>query len=187
MTCKKCHAFLFDLLDDELSVLDVKRIQEHLYGCEKCQQFIQNEKTRASFFHDLRLLRRLHYRGGVPPLTEAEALDPEWKKRGLPLWILSAQRRPLDVRTSRRQYHLWGIAAGAVLMLLGLSGFFLLRPQHDTAAGPSRASMLEIRLDSVPRVQVISVELKGKPAKPFIFQTPKASFIWIAPSKDMGG
>jgi hypothetical protein len=78
------------------------------------------------------------------------------------------------------------MAAGAVLVLIGLSGFLLFRPHPNPAAGTG-ASMREIRADSAPRVQVISVELKGKPAKPYIYQTPKASFIWIAPSKDIGG
>jgi len=81
---------------------------------------------------------------------------------------------------------LWGITAGAVLVLMGLSGFFLFRPHHDQSAGVG-ASVRETQADSAPRVQVISVELKGKPAKPYIYQTPKASFIWIAPSKDIGG
>jgi hypothetical protein len=38
----------------------------------------------------------------------------------------------------------------------------------------------------IPRVQVISAELGGMRAKAYIYQTPMASFIWIAPSKEPG-
>jgi hypothetical protein len=70
---------------------------------------------------------------------------------------------------------------------MGLFGFFLFWPHGDKAIDSASALTPETRVDSAPRVQVISVELKGKPAKPYIYQTPKASFIWIAPFKDIGG
>jgi len=186
MTCKKCHAFMYDLLDDALSASEVERVRRHLDACEKCRRFFQDEKAWANLVHDLRSLLGLHYRGGVPPLTEAEARDPGWKTRGLPKWILPARRRPLDNRAAGLRYCLWRIAAAAALVLIGLSSFFLFRPHHEHVAA-SKASAPESATDSSPRIQVISVELKGKPAKPYIYQTPKASFIWIAPSKDIGG
>ena len=72
-------------------------------------------------------------------------------------------------------------------MLVGLSGFFLFRPHGEKVISSASVSTPEARTDSAPRVQVISVEFKGKPAKPYIYQTPNASFIWIAPFKDIGG
>jgi hypothetical protein len=177
---------MYDLLDEALSASDLERVRQHLRGCEKCRRFFQDEKTWAGFVRDSASLVGLHYRGGVPSIAGVEARDPAWRTRGLPPWILSARRRPSDVRMSRLRYLLWGITAGVVLVLIGLSGFLLFLPHHDKAAGVG-VSMRETRADSAPRVQVISVELKGKPAKPYIYQTPKASFIWIAPSKDIGG
>lgn len=186
MTCKRCRIMMYDLLDEALSASDLERVRQHLRGCEKCRRFFQDEKTWAGFVRDSASLVGLHYRGGVPSIAGAEARDPAWRTRGLPPWILSARRRPSDVRMSRLRYLFWGITAGVVLVLIGLSGFLLFLPHHDKAAGVG-ASMRETRADSAPRVQVISVELKGKPAKSYIYQTPKASFIWIAPSKDIGG
>ena len=79
------------------------------------------------------------------------------------------------------------MTVGAILLLFGLAGFFLFRLHEDKATSSASSSTSETRMDSAPRIQVISVELKGKPAKSYIYQTPKASFIWIAPSKDIGG
>jgi hypothetical protein len=79
----------------------------------------------------------------------------------------------------------WAFAAGATLFILGTIGFFLLRPHDRKILGPE--SLLPKRpAVAIPRVQVISVELGGKRAKTYIFQTPTASFIWIAPSKELG-
>jgi hypothetical protein len=177
---------MYDLLDEALSASDLERVRQHLRGCEKCRRFFQDEKTWAGFVRDSASLVGLHYRGGVPSIAGAEARDPAWRTRGLPPWILSARRRPSDVRAAGLRYCLWRIAAAAALVLIGLSSFFLFRPHHEHAAA-SKASAPESGTDSAPRVQVISVELKGKPAKPYIYQTPRASFIWIAPSKDIGG
>jgi hypothetical protein len=186
MTCKRCRIMMYDLLDEALSASALERVRRHLRGCEKCRRFFQNEKTWAGLVRDSASLQGLHYRGGVPSIAGSEARNPAWRTKGLPPWILSARRRLSDERTSRLRYLLWGTAAGAVLVLIGLSGFLLFLPHHDKAAGIG-ASIRETLTDSAPRVQVISVELKGKPAKPYIYQTPKASFIWIAPSKDIGG
>jgi len=186
MTCKKCRTLMYDILDEAISASALERVRRHLHRCEKCRRFFQDEKTWAGLVRDSASLQGLHYRGGVPSLTGGEARDPVGRTRGLPPWVLSGRRRPSDERPSRLRYLLWGITAGAVLVLMGLSGFFLFRPHHDQSAGVG-ASVRETQADSAPRVQVISVELKGKPAKPYIYQTPKASFIWIAPSKDIGG
>lgn len=187
MTCKKWRSLIYDLLDEALPGPDVERVQEHLDGCEKCRRFFLGEKAWAGFVQDSAALQRLRYRRGVPSLTGTETRDPARSVRGFPSRVLSGRRRLPNQRAARLQYYLWCIAAGGVLVLVGLSGFFLFRPHGEKVISSASVSMPEARADSAPRVQVISVEFKGKPAKPYIYQTPKASFIWIAPSKDIGG
>jgi hypothetical protein len=77
-------------------------------------------------------------------------------------------------------------AAISAFFILGTIGFFLLRPHGRKLSGPE-SSLPETPAADIPRVQVISVELGGKRAKAYVYQTPTATFIWIAPSKEIGG
>ena len=38
-----------------------------------------------------------------------------------------------------------------------------------------------------PRIIIKHAEIKGKKAKPYIYQTPYVSFIWFAETKNSGG
>jgi anti-sigma factor RsiW len=78
----------------------------------------------------------------------------------------AAGHRSGDGRRLRLQ-----VAAGVALLFLAVGG----PTPAEKAAGPG------------PRVQVFSAELRGKPAKAYIYQTPRISFVWISPSKEIGG
>jgi len=124
------------------------------------------------------------------------SLEPAWIEKTPSLWIQvrrliemgekSPVRRP-ESRSLLFRAPRWALAAiGASAILVGALSYFLFVGRPDKKAG-LEASRREAPTEASPRVLVISVELKGKPAKSFIYQTPKASFIWITPSKEIGG
>ena len=187
MKCKICRSHLPEFRDDSLSREDLDRVRRHLAGCEKCRKFYEDERRLAGLIQNSLSLRALHYRGGAPSVASVNDLLPELRPQRIPRrYLLFPPRWTPDIRDARFHYRLWRIAFGAALIILGISGFFLFRRPADKAVGFEASKRLELK-ETDPRVQVISVELKGKPAKPYIFQTPKASFIWIGPSKDIGG
>jgi hypothetical protein len=93
----------------------------------------------------------------------------------------AAGHRSGDGRRLRLQ-----VAAGVALLFLAVGGWILFRNRDGGALllGPTPA---EKAAGPGPRVQVFSAELRGKPAKAYIYQTPRISFVWISPSKEIGG
>ena len=81
----------------------------------------------------------------------------------------------------------WALAAaGAVLLASIVIGVFYWKygeRRQDQRAG--KGPLIDV--ESAARVQVISVEFEGRKAKPYLFQTPRTTFIWISPTKDIGG
>jgi len=164
MNCKRCRSRIYDLLDDRLSAAELEGVRKHLDGCDHCRLFLRDEKRLAELMHRSAELSLLRYRGTTPAVSPGLAnTNRAWFRR-----------------------YAWEGAAAAAFLILGLGGYFLLRSPGGGASG-SGAQPGEARIDMLPRIHVISVELNGKPAKPFIYQTPKTSFIWIAPSKEIGG
>jgi hypothetical protein len=78
------------------------------------------------------------------------------------------------------------VAIGAALLFLAVGGWMLFRNRDGgpSSSGPSAPGAAP---GFGPRVRVFSAELRGKPAKTYIYQTPKISFVWISPSKEIGG
>ncbi len=124
-------------------------------------------------------------------------LKPEWIPEASSLWpqvraeIISRQIEPetLCPTVSRPRFRrpMRALAAAiSAFFILGTIGFFLLR-QHGRQLPAPESPVSTKPSVSLPRVQVISVELGGKRAKAYVYQTPTATFIWIAPSKDNGG
>jgi hypothetical protein len=124
------------------------------------------------------------------------SLKPPWLETTPSLWppvrrLINAREdalekirpksHPLRIRVPR-----WAVAAAGVLLSLAALAYFMWL-KHPAGSTALEASKEEERSAVIPRVLVKSVELKGKPAKSYIFQTPKASFVWIAPSKGSGG
>lgn len=121
---------------------------------------------------------------------------PDWIQGTPNLWprirpkVISYENRPETFRPGISQWQLrarrWSLAsAAAAFLFLGLIGFFLLRQSDHKIPGPE-SSLPKEPAAPIPRVQVISAELGGMRAKAYIYQTPMASFIWIAPSKELG-
>jgi len=122
---------------------------------------------------------------------------PGWIQETRNLWprvrrgIFSFENRPEefcpDIHAARFRVKKWRLAAAfSALFVLGVIGFFFLGHHERNVLAPELVP-LQAPAAMAPRIQVISVELKGKRAKAYIYQTPTASFIWIAPAKDIGG
>jgi hypothetical protein len=121
----------------------------------------------------------------------AALFKPDWIEETPSLWprireavAASETRGEVKIPERRPAFHSfqrWALAsAAAMLLLAGIAGWLVLGRRGRPGAGPADSGAL-------PRVRLLSVELKGKKAKPYIFQTPKASFVWITPSKEIGG
>jgi hypothetical protein len=78
------------------------------------------------------------------------------------------------------------VAVGAALIFLSVGGWILFHHRDAGRALPGAVSNGNIA-GSGPRVRVFSAELRGKPAKTYIYQTPKISIVLISPSKEIGG
>jgi len=186
MNCKRCRSRIYDLLDDGRSPADDDRVREHLDGCAKCRQFLRDEARLAELIQKSTSLRMLRYLGGMPSsATEAARYRAPGPTDFSPA-IPAGPGRSAAARRAWFRRFAWGAAAAAAFIILGLGGYFLLRSPSGGASGIGPTAK-DARIETAPRVHVISVELNGKPAKPFIYQTPKVSFIWIVPSKDIGG
>ena len=122
---------------------------------------------------------------------------PDWIQDAASLWpricetIVSSERRterlPPEVGRDRLRLRKWGwLGASAAIFILGAIGFFILRHHGRNIPEPGPTPP-QVPAALIPRVQVISAEIGGKRAKAYIYQTPAASFIWLAPSKDIGG
>jgi hypothetical protein len=186
MNCKHWRSRIYDLLDDGLSAAEADRVRRHMDGCAECLQFWRDETRLAERISQAASLRTLRYRGAIPSSEAPSARDHRQGPTHAVSAIPAGQDHHADFRGAWLFRHPWGAAAGAALLILGLGAFLLLRSPREIASGSTAASK-DGRIEATPRIQVISVEFHGKPAKPFIYQTPKASFIWIVPSKDIGG
>jgi hypothetical protein len=135
-----------------------------------------------------------------------EALNPDWIARGPGLWprVLAGieakdaaslpsppaqMRAKLRPAASRRKW-LWAPASTLAVSLAIMAGVWLVvvrNGRREAPKGESPTGRLNLPAAAAPRVQVFSAEVGGKRAKTYIYQTPKALFIWIAPSKEIGG
>jgi len=123
----------------------------------------------------------------VPPTEEdcaALVRPPEWVREEASLWPEIRKRlreggaAPVRTGTGRRLL----VPARRLIpaAAIGLSALALLivlvrQAGHQVpGAGPSR-------------VDVISAEIQGKEARPSIFQTKNASYIWFSQASDEGG
>jgi len=161
------------------AVLPIKKwkaalIRRHFERCPSCAEEVERiNKAAGAFFR------------------------PDWIQDTTNLWpqicykIASSEKRavriPSEIGRGRFRLRKWGWAgASAAFLILGAIGFFILR-HHDRSIPAPELAPPQVPVALIPRVQVISAEIGGKPAKPYIYQTPAASFIWLAPSKDIGG
>jgi hypothetical protein len=153
-------------------------IRKHFERCQRCSQEIEAVADAAG-----------------------SALKPKWIQESPSLWPKIRERlvsrksqpelrlslpRPYPGRAHARRWKQAAVAALAAVIVLGSIGLFVLRHSGRARLGPGSGPPGEPPGTS-PRVEVNAAELKGKPANPYIYQTPRASFIWIAPSKEIGG
>lgn len=149
-------------------------IRRHFERCPTCAEEIDLQgKTGNAFFKPDWIHETPNLWPQIRPKIISDESRPDTFRPGISLGQLRARR--------------WSLAAAAAAFLfLGAIGFFLLRPHDRKILGPE--SLLPKEPAAViPRIQVISAELGGMRAKAYIYQTPMASFIWIAPSKEPGG
>ncbi len=127
----------------------------------------------------------------------SDFLNPGWIRENADLWpgirsrLLSDETKPRETGHAERHslslVRKWGwpifvtgLAASCVLVLIGLRFF-------EKTPSPPAVFLMAHPADIEARVQVLDTEFEGKRAKSYIYQTPTASFIWIAPSKKNGG
>jgi hypothetical protein len=123
----------------------------------------------------------------VPPAEEecaALVRPPDWVREEASLWPEIRKRlqeggaAPVRTRTSRRLHvparRLVPAAAAGLAALALLTVLVRQTGRQAAGAGPFR-------------VEVISAAVQGKEARPSIFQTKNASYIWFSQASDEGG
>jgi hypothetical protein len=117
-----------------------------------------------------------------PDWIRAEgSLWPEIRKRMMENAAAGpAAARPLPAAPARRRLAGRLVPAAAVLAGVAILGVLAWRTAHRTPAGTATGA------DS-PRVEVLSAEVGGRKARPSIFQTINASYIWFSQTPDEGG
>jgi hypothetical protein len=122
-------------------------------------------------------------------------LKPEWIEKTPGYWpelrrriasdeasaSAAARRRPSLPWTAR-----WlRVSVGAAALLLAGIGIFQVADRRRSGMSPDASSLSE-PAGEAGGVSVSSQTLRGKPARAFYFQTPHASYVWIAPSGENG-
>lgn len=148
-------------------------IRRHFERCPRCaEEIIFKDHVVRAFFKPDWIQETPNFWPQIRTRIISHENQPETFRPGISPWQLRARR--------------WSLAAAAAaFLIIGAIGFFLLRQPDHKISGPE-SSLPKDLIAAVPRVQVISAELGGKRAKAYIYQTPTASFIWIAPSKEPG-
>jgi len=149
-------------------------IRRHFERCQRCaEEFNYKDHVVRAFFKP----EWIQGASSVWPQVRAQIIVRENESETLHPAIFRPRFR-LPIRALA--------GAASAFFILGTIGFFLLRPHSRKLSGPE-SSLSTKPAVVIPRVQVISVELGGKRARAYVYQTPMATFIWIAPSKEIGG
>ncbi|GEM_PF-890341 len=126
-------------------------------------------------------------------------LEPDWIVRAPSLWPELERRIETGApqaaaptvagrRPAARQAFRWlaaAAAAGAAVLILTATGVlppWSGRPAAD-APGPVQASL---PAEEARPIVIDSQTLQGKPARAYCYQTPRASYVWIAPVRGNG-
>jgi hypothetical protein len=107
---------------------------------------------------------------------------PDWVSREASLWPEVERLMDERARTApgpapaplRRPLAELAAAAGGILAIAVLA--LLLGKRHPTEAVDASA------VAGAPRVEVLSAEVEGRPARLSVYQTKRASFIWFFPT-----
>jgi hypothetical protein len=137
-------------------------------------------------------LIRTHFAAGRDGLPEAGGEEdwaapvrpPDWISREAGYWpaiqerMRSESRMGSGLRAARPAGRPAGlaVAAGGLLAAAILAALFVIRPVLDTAWSPAG-------MPDTSRVEVLSAEVAGRPARSSIYQMKSASFIWFYPAR----
>lgn len=105
---------------------------------------------------------------------------PDWTSREASLWpeverLMAGQAVAAPAPPAvplRRPWPRLAVATGGILAVAALA-LLLDRslPDRDAAAG---------LVVQAPRIEILSAEIEGRPARPTLYQTERASFIWFS-------
>lgn len=142
-------------------------IKKHFATCARCQKENEIESKLKKMF-----------------------VTPNWIKTEKSLWPQIKQKISVPegkaIRIERKHEPIfrrkwsWAMAGFIFAAIIGLG---LLIHQNYFKRTPEE-SVIEI---DKPRIIIKHAEIKGKKAKPYIYQTPYVSFIWFAETKNSGG
>lgn len=132
-------------------------IRKHLAVCPRCRQLRAEESG---------------WRESLRP--------PDWISRETSLWpeverSMAARVAGGSLRTPpprRRPFAELSIAAGGMLAMAVLALLLGRRPATTDAVNAI--------VPRAPRIEVLSAEIEGRPARATLFQTERASFIWFS-------
>ncbi len=142
-------------------------IKKHFSKCPVCQSELDIEALFTEKFQ-------------IPEWIESEqSLWPQIREKILTLEIPSSPSRQKDRRFLIPRWQ-WALAGLALLLVVGIS----LLIERDFRQNAYQGEF--IATSSTPRIIIMHVEIKGKKAKPFVYQTQDKFFIWFEESKPEG-
>ncbi len=122
---------------------------------------------------------------------------PHWIGKEQSLWPLVRERlsrqkrgeRERSLASSFSRIKRWEWAAVPMMILLLTASLIFLRRSYESKMKPEPqpARTVASAPSSLTRVTVTRAELNGQKARPFIYQTSNASFIWFNQAKNIGG
>jgi hypothetical protein len=161
----KFIAFLYGLIP--LQGFRAFLIKRHIANCSICEkepaiETLLQEKLR------------------IPEWIESEqSLWPKIKEKVLSPEPLPSAHRQKVLRFMAPRWQ-WALAGLALLLVVGIN--ILIERDLD----PQRLQEEFIATATIPTVIITHAEIKGKKAKPFIYQTHEKCFIWFEESKSEG-
>jgi len=142
-------------------------IQRHLGACAQCQR-----------------------EWGIDKSTEESFTKSEWAENEYNLWpqiqkkIRASEFEEIHPEKRKISFHFphWQWALAGLTLLI----FFVINLVLNRGLVHS-LSKKEVSLAiKIPQVRIIHAEIRGKKARPFIFQTPENFFIWFDKTRQEG-
>lgn len=154
------HLFPFKSLQSFL-------IEKHFAVCSHCQKDIEIEGQLKNIL-------------AIPSWIEKEeSVWPEIKER-----IYSQRKESFKADKTPVLFFLkkWKWAAVGLILVVALGLILMVQINYQR-----KSDEAEIFAKETPRVVIKHAKIKGKKARPYIYQTPEISFIWFSEAKNDGG
>lgn len=164
--CKFCKFLCWLTLGKRFQTFLLK---EHIANCSHCQKEIEEANNRIKEI-------------SIVPnwIKEEESLWPQMKQK---LYISEKKELKTERKHKFSLFKRWRWATVVLIIIIVMGLGLLIHQNFLKRPAVEEAALVKDKL----RIKITFAEIKGKEAKPYVYQTPTKSFIWFAKTKNNGG